>query len=73
MIGIEDAAHTYEYGGYFKILPAINKWSSDPARIGSGKKVPRDFSYSSDNNTEWMTSDALKSWLKTNTNKIGLI
>ena len=22
MIGIEDAAHTYEYDGYFKILPA---------------------------------------------------
>ena len=38
MIGIEDAAHTYEYDGYFKILPAINDWSNDPKRIGSGKK-----------------------------------
>tara|TARA_A100001015_G_C14980401_1_gene709204 strand:+ start:169 stop:1182 length:1014 start_codon:yes stop_codon:yes gene_type:complete len=73
MIGIEDAAHTYEYDGYFKILPAINKWSSDPARIGSGKRVPRDFSYSSDNNAEWMTCDALKSWLANNASKIGLI
>ena len=73
MIGVEDAAHTYEYDGYYKILPAINNWSSDPARIESGKKVPCDFSYSSDNNTEWMTSDALKLWLAKNSNKIGLI
>jgi UDP-N-acetylglucosamine 4,6-dehydratase len=73
MISLEDAAHTYEYDGYYKILPAINNWSSDPARVGSGKKVPHDFSYSSDNNAEWMTSDSLKSWLKRNTNKIGLI
>ena len=73
MIGLEDAAHTYEYDGYYKILPAINNWSFDPVRIASGKKVPHDFSYSSDNNTEWMTSDALKCWLKKNTNKIGLI
>ena len=29
MIGTEDAPHTYEYEGYFKILPAINEWSTD--------------------------------------------
>ena len=72
MIGIEDAAHTYEYDEYYKILPAINNWSLDPARIGSGRKVPRDFSYSSDNNVEWMTSNALKAWLAENTKKISL-
>ena len=38
MIGTEDA-HTFAYDGYFKILPAINDWSSDPQRIGNGKKV----------------------------------
>ena len=73
MIGIEDAAHTYEYDEYYKILPAINNWSSDPARIGSGKKVPYDFSYSSDKNTEWMTPSELKSWLLKNTHKFSLI
>ena len=70
MIGVEDAAHTYEYDGYYKILPTINNWSSDLSRIGTGKKVPFDFSYSSDNNAEWMTSDGLRSWLAKNTNKI---
>ena len=39
MIGTEDAAHTFEYDSYYKILPAINDWSNDPNRIGDGKKV----------------------------------
>ena len=50
MIGIEDAPHTYEYDDYYKILPAIHNWSSDPERIADGKRVPEDFVYSSDNN-----------------------
>ena len=45
MIGAEDADHTYEYDGYYKILPAINMWSQDPERIGEGKKVTDRFSY----------------------------
>lgn len=73
MIGIEDAPHTFSYDGYFKILPAINDWSSDPLRIGDGKKVPDDFSYTSDNNAEWMTRDALGAWIKANADKIGVI
>ncbi|MGU9962343.1 MAG: UDP-N-acetylglucosamine 4,6-dehydratase (inverting) [Candidatus Puniceispirillales bacterium WSBS_2018_MAG_OTU23] len=71
MIGIEDAPHTYAYDGYFKILPAINDWSKDPARIGGGKKVADDFSYTSDSNTEWMSQDSLKIWIDANYNKIG--
>ena len=73
MIGIEDAAHTFEYDEYFKILPAINKWSEDPARIGGGKKVPNQFSYTSNNNTEWMEQSELAAWINDNKNKIGKI
>ena len=73
MIGTEDAPHTFAYDGYFKILPAINDWSSDPQRIGNGKKVPADFSYTSDNNTEWMSQDELQAWLDLNKGKIGVI
>ena len=72
MISIEDAAHTYEYDGYFKILPAINNWSSDPKRIGLGKKVADDFSYSSDNNSNWMSVDQLNTWLKKNNDNLDL-
>jgi len=71
MIGPEDALYTYDYPGYFKILPSINNWSSDPARIGKGVKVPSDFIYSSDSNKDWMKISELKEWIKKNQNKIG--
>lgn len=73
MIGFEDAPFTFEYDGYFKILPAIHNWSEDPDRIGVGKKVAGDFRYSSDNNLDWMTKDLLRKWIEDNIGKIGLI
>ena len=71
MIGIEDALHTYEYDDHYKILPAIYNWSSDPKRINDGKKVSPDFIYSSDNNKDWMSIDALRTWIDQNNNSIG--
>ncbi len=73
MIGLEDAAYTYEYSDYFKILPSIHNWGSDPLRIKGGKKVAEDFVYSSDSNREWMTVEELKDWIKDNYNKVGNI
>ena len=66
MISPEDAFYTYEYSKYFKILPSINDWSLDPERIGDGKKVSPEFTYNSNNNTEWMTIKFLQSWIKNN-------
>lgn len=73
MISSEDAAHTYEYDHYYKILPAIHNWSQDPNRINGGRLVPTDFSYCSDNNPEWMSINTLIAWIKSNRDKIGLI
>jgi hypothetical protein len=73
MIGTEDSFYTYEYQDHFKILPSINDWSCDKKRIGIGVKVPHDFVYSSDNNTEWMEIETLKKWIKVNIEKIGKI
>lgn len=73
MIGPEDAPHTYEYDDHYKILPAINNWSSASERIGRGKKVAEDFIYSSDKNTEWMTVEELRSWIESQGSKIGKI
>ena len=73
MIGPEDALYTYEYSDYYKILPSINNWSKDPARIGNGNRVPEDFVYTSDNNKEWMEISELKEWIERNKNKIGNI
>ena len=66
MIGTYDAPHTYEYENYFKILPAINNWSIDEKRIKNGKLVDSDFSYSSDNNKEWMSEEELRNWIEKN-------
>ena len=73
MIGPEDALYTYEYDDYFKILPSINNWSKDPARIGSGTKVDPEFIYCSDNNKDWMEIFELQKWIEKNRNKIGNI
>ena len=73
MVGPEDALHTYEYEDYYKILPAIHEWSSDPARINGGTKVAPDFTYNSDNNPEWMSIDALREWIERNRQQIGKI
>lgn len=63
MIGEEDSAYTYEYPSHFKILPAINDWYNDSARIKDGKKVPDGFKYTSDDNDDWMERNELKAWL----------
>ena len=70
MIGPEDAQHTFEYESHYKVLPAINEWSSDPGRIKDGRRVPEDFIYSSDNNTEWMSIESLRDWINQNRDKI---
>ncbi len=64
MIGIEDAHYTYDYDGYYKILPNIHDWGSCVNRIGLGKKVSHDFSYTSENNTELMAKLELLNILK---------
>ena len=73
MIGTEDALHSYEYREHFKILPSIHDWASDPNRIKDGTKVADNFTYSSDNNSQWMTVESLNNWIMTNKQKIGRI
>jgi len=73
MISTEDAAYTYEYPEHFKILPTINNWGSDEARIKDGVKVKDGFVYASDSNPEWMDNASLQEWLEVNKAKIGSI
>ncbi len=73
MISYGDAPYTYEYSSHFKILPSINDWSKDAKRINGGVKVDSNFTYSSDNNTEWMEINTLKDWIKNNKENIGKI
>ena len=71
MIGIEDAPYTYEYYEHYKILPQIHDWCDDQFRIKDGKLVYDSFSFSSDNNSSWMTIEELRSWITKNKIKIG--
>jgi len=73
MISPEDSYHTYEYDDHYKILPAINGWSIDEKRIKGGKLVPEGFSYTSDNNSDWMQIETLRQWISDSSDKIGLI
>ena len=63
MISEEDAMFSYEYEWYYKILPSLKGWHLDPNRIKDGKKVVKDFIYSSNNNEEWMTNNQLQNFL----------
>lgn len=73
MISSEDSYFTYEYPEHFKILPAINNWSTSTERIKNGKKVQEGFTYSSDNNSIWMSELELQEWIALNSKKIGSI
>ena len=73
MISEEDSLYTYEYDGFFKILPVINDWAKDKERIKNGKKVPDGFRYTSDNNVDWMSIEILQQWIKDNKDAIGKI
>ncbi|MDC0075433.1 UDP-N-acetylglucosamine 4,6-dehydratase (inverting) [Candidatus Thioglobus sp.] len=73
MISYGDAQYTYEYPEHYKILPSINDWSKDSKRINGGVKVDSNFTYSSDNNKEWMEIETLKNWITNNKENIGKI
>ncbi len=70
MVGLEDVPFTFEYSNYFKILPSIRQWSSDPLRIKNGKALSEGFIYSSDTNTEWMSVGTLRKWITENKEKM---
>jgi UDP-N-acetylglucosamine 4,6-dehydratase len=71
MIGLEDAAHTFAYADHYKILPMIHNWYADPSRIKDGTKVDDNFTYTSDNNSDWMSVEVLQTWIEENRNKVG--
>ena len=73
MIGLEDAPNTYEYDEHYKILPMIHGWSLDATRIKDGIKVADSFTYTSENNVNWMPVEDLRGWIDSNKSKVGSI
>ncbi len=64
MVTVEDSMNTYEYDKHFIVYPQM-KWKNTEEIIPGGKRVPEGFSYSSDNNTEWLSVEQIKELLKT--------
>jgi FlaA1/EpsC-like NDP-sugar epimerase len=73
MISKDDSYYTYEYDDYYKILPALNDWVNSKERIKDGIKVEEGFSYTSNDNKEWMSIEMLQEWIEKNRDKIGVI
>ncbi len=63
MVTTEDSATTYEYDKHFIVYPQMT-WNNRQQPDLSGKKVTDGFSYSSDNNTEWLSVEDIRERLK---------
>ena len=70
MISEDDSFYTVEYDEYYKILPGINEWATCKKRIKDGVKVKEGFTYTSDNNKEWMSVETLQKWIQKYNNQI---
>ncbi len=64
MVTVEDSMTTYEYDKHFIVYPQM-VWNDRQQPIPGGKKVEEGFSYSSGNNTEWLSVEEIRELLKT--------
>ena len=64
MVTVEDSYTTYEYDKHFIVYPQM-VWNNKQQPDLSGKKVEEGFSYSSDNNSQWLSVEEIKELLKT--------
>ncbi|NLL78204.1 MAG: UDP-N-acetylglucosamine 4,6-dehydratase (inverting) [Clostridiales bacterium] len=64
MVTVEDSHTTYEYDKHFIVYPQM-VWNNKQKPDLSGKKVAEGFSYSSDNNDQWLSVEEIKELLKT--------
>jgi UDP-N-acetylglucosamine 4,6-dehydratase/5-epimerase len=63
MITSDDARMTVELPDRYVIQPSITFWRSEQAGLPGAKKVAEDFSYTSDNNSQWLDASALNKLL----------
>lgn len=63
MVTVEDSYTTYEYDKHYIVYPQV-KWNSKQTIKEGGRKVPEGFSYSSGNNSEWLSVEMIRERLK---------
>lgn len=59
MVTVEDSFTTYEYEKHFIVYPQM-VWSDRQTKAPGGRKVEEGFSYSSGNNTEWLSVEEIR-------------
>jgi|TARA_R110002126_G_scaffold291807_1_gene459764 UDP-N-acetylglucosamine 4,6-dehydratase len=65
MVPSDDSRSTYDLHDRYVIEPSFNFWDAkDAERYQSYDKVEEDFSYSSDNNLEWLGEEELQQLMK---------
>lgn len=65
MVPCDDSRSTHELEDRYVIEPSFNFWDAEDAdRYQQYDKVGENFSYSSDNNSEWLCEDELKQLMK---------
>jgi UDP-N-acetylglucosamine 4,6-dehydratase len=57
-----EARNTYEFDEYYLVEPQYRWW--DKANMKGGKKVDKEFVYSSDNNEKWLSIEELNGMIK---------
>ena len=64
MITVDDARNTNETDTSYIIKPSFIFWHDKGDEAWAGTPVAEDFSYSSDTNTQWMTSEEISRLIK---------
>ena len=65
LIPVEESRSVYDCGKYYVIAPTMPYWSSEKDWEINGTLCEQGFSYTSENNTQWISKTALLQWLKT--------
>lgn len=60
MIPGDEARNTFEFDTHYLIAPAFHEWTKFDFRGSGGRPVPDGFTYASDTNDHWLTSDELR-------------
>jgi UDP-N-acetylglucosamine 4,6-dehydratase len=63
MVPSDEARNTREYSSFYIIQPAHHNWRAENANEYDGEMgnaVDEDFAYTSDNNSEWYSTDQLR-------------
>ena len=72
-LGTDAFRRVMKIQGYTLVAHTKAEWTGQKNRIKGGKKVEEGFSYTSDNNPEWMSIEILQEWIEKNRDNIGYI